>query len=194
MHVPTEKFTFPQIDALSCRTNALSCRNMHSEKCGFLGGGGAWQETAGNCRRVSGLKNQENACQLSQDFFFWEPDRVLRSLFRGFCVQGPLDRLTTRVFLCHLYMETPEQAFSEPMQVREIPRTKTTMNCTSTWTSGWTSSGGTHYGCGASLVPRNAYKHNSHNKFHIYMFIQTYSGSGLPQCLSQWSISKPIVC
>ena len=67
MHFPAEKCIFLQKNAFSPEKIALSCRKMHfpaekkdfpAEKCGF--GGGTWQETAGNCRRVSGLKNQEH--------------------------------------------------------------------------------------------------------------------------------------
>ena len=59
MHFPKEKCTFLQKNVLSCRNmrfnakNAFSCRKMR-----FFGGG-TWLETAGNSRRVSGLKNQE---------------------------------------------------------------------------------------------------------------------------------------
>ena len=53
MVFPAEKCIFLQKHALSCRKNALSCR----QKCGFSVG--TWQETTGNCRRASGLKNQE---------------------------------------------------------------------------------------------------------------------------------------
>ena len=45
---------------------------------------------------------------------FWEPDWVLRSPFRGLCVQGALNCPTKRAFLCTLYTETPERAFQEP--------------------------------------------------------------------------------
>ena len=38
---------------LSCRQNALPCRKTRFS-------GGTWQETAGNCKRVFGLKNQES--------------------------------------------------------------------------------------------------------------------------------------
>ena len=53
MHIPAEK---KQKILLK---NALSCRKMPfpAEKCGFRVGTG--QETAGNCRRVFGLKSQE---------------------------------------------------------------------------------------------------------------------------------------
>ena len=42
---------------------------------------------------------------------FWERDRVLRSPFRGLCVQGVLSCPTRRASLCTLYTETPERAF-----------------------------------------------------------------------------------
>ena len=42
---------------------------------------------------------------------FWEPDRVLRSLLRGLCVQGALSCPTRIAFLCTLCTETPERAF-----------------------------------------------------------------------------------
>ena len=47
---------------------------------------------------------------------FWEPNWVLRNPLRGWCVQGALNCPTRRTFLCTLYTETPERAFSEPSE------------------------------------------------------------------------------
>ena len=64
MSFPTERYVHTE-NAFSYRKmhflqeNALSCRKMRFS-------GGTWQETAGNCRRASGLKNQERS-QFSQD-------------------------------------------------------------------------------------------------------------------------------
>ena len=46
------------------------------------------------------------------------------------------------------------------LSFRESPSTITIMNCTSRWTSGWTSRCGIHYGYGASLPSKKAFKHS----------------------------------
>ena len=45
-------FSYPKKDTISCRTNALSCSKVRLSR-------GTLQKSAGICRRVSGLENQE---------------------------------------------------------------------------------------------------------------------------------------
>ena len=69
-----EKWIFLQKNAFSLKKNAFSQRTMHfpAQASLFLQkmrfSRGTWQETAGNSRRVSGLKNQERQPAFTRGF------------------------------------------------------------------------------------------------------------------------------
>ena len=77
MHFPAERCTFLQKNAA------------------FFGGGGTGQETAGNCRRVSGFKNQERYPTFTRFFdvhvFVLKSDSLTKNIFHV-CVFVPVAR------------------------------------------------------------------------------------------------------
>ena len=90
---------FPAEKCLFLQKHAFSYRKMHfpAEKCGFPGV--TWQEAAGNCRRASGLKNQECWPTFTRDWGSVDPLRSVplsmprkgKSARQAWPPQQPLD-------------------------------------------------------------------------------------------------------
>ena len=96
MQIPPEKCIFLQKNAFFLQKNALSCRKM-------LFSGGTGQETAGNCRRVAGLKNHETLANFHKTFC----GRVRNTNKNAFTVHKLFRKL--RANFCLLPYETSQE-------------------------------------------------------------------------------------